>query len=172
MSLSFDPKDLEKLAGTLVSAGAPIIGGIVGGPFGAIIGGLVPQIAAQFGLAPDAPPSAVAAAVEADPQAGNKLAALEAMYADVRDARQQTISLAKDGSTIAWGAPVISVVIVVGFISLVGALIFKSVPDNQAVGMLFGALATAFGQVCNYWLGSSKGSSDKTAAMTAIIRSK
>jgi hypothetical protein len=73
----FDQKDLEALAGTLIKAGAPIIGGIVGGPFGAVIGGLIPQIAGAFGLSPDSTPDVVAATVAADPNAGTKLAAIE-----------------------------------------------------------------------------------------------
>jgi hypothetical protein len=75
--MNFDPKDLEALAGALISKGAPILGGIIGGPFGALIGALVPQIAGAFGLPTDAPPSQVAAAIQAAPDASDKLAALE-----------------------------------------------------------------------------------------------
>jgi hypothetical protein len=174
--MSFDPKDLEALAGSLLQKGLPALGGILGGPVGAVVGNiaasLVPQIAGAFGLAPDTAPAVVAATVTADPNAADKLAALESTYADLQNARQQTIDLAKEGSSIAWATPVISLVIVVGFYSLVVALLFKSVPDSQGVMILFGSLATAFGQVCNYWLGSSQGSTDKTATLSAIARRK
>jgi hypothetical protein len=75
--MSFDPKDLEPLAGALLKAGAPILGGIIGGPFGAVIGSLIPQIAGAFGLAPDTTPSNLATVVAADPNAATKLAAIE-----------------------------------------------------------------------------------------------
>jgi hypothetical protein len=75
--MNFDAKDLEPLAGALLKAGAPILGGVIGGPFGAIVGALIPQIAGAFGLAPDASPATVAAAVAADPNAQTKLATIE-----------------------------------------------------------------------------------------------
>ena len=80
--MSFDPNDLEKLAGTLVSAGAPILGGLIGGPFGAIVGSLLPQVAGALGLEPDARPAAINAVVAADPQAAGKLAELEEAQKD------------------------------------------------------------------------------------------
>jgi hypothetical protein len=36
------------------------------------------------------------------------------------------------------------------------------------LNVLFGALIPAFGQVCNYWLGSSAGSNDKNAMLSAM----
>jgi hypothetical protein len=78
--MAFDPKDLAPLAGALLQAGAPILGGIIGGPFGAMVGGLLPQIAGAFGLPADAAPAQVTAAVQADPNAGSKLAALEEQH--------------------------------------------------------------------------------------------
>ena len=80
--MTFDPRELEPLAGALLKAGAPILGGIIGGPFGAIIGALLPQVASVFGLPLDAPPVAVAAAVAADPQAADKLSGLEEAHKD------------------------------------------------------------------------------------------
>ena len=75
--MSFNPSDLASLAGTLVSAGAPIIGGIIGGPAGALVGSLVPEIAQALGLDPSATPQAVTAAIAADPNAAAKLQAVE-----------------------------------------------------------------------------------------------
>lgn len=81
----FDPKDLETLAGALVSKGAPILGRMVGtavgGPLGGFVGGavgdLIPQIAQTLGLPADADPAQVTAAVQAAPAAPNALVALE-----------------------------------------------------------------------------------------------
>lgn len=79
--MAFDPKDLEALAASLIEKGLPVLGGLIGGPAGAVAGnvisGVVGEIATSFGLAPDATPAVVAATVAADPQAGDKLAALE-----------------------------------------------------------------------------------------------
>jgi hypothetical protein len=36
------------------------------------------------------------------------------------------------------------------------------------LNVLFGALIPAFDQVCNYWLGSSAGSNDKSAQIAAL----
>jgi hypothetical protein len=82
-------------------------------------------------------------------------AQFQATMADVQDARAQTIALTQAGSSIAWGAPVISVLIVAGFLALVAGMMFKSVPDSQVALVLFGSLSTAFGSVVSYWLGSS-----------------
>jgi hypothetical protein len=78
--MNIDPKDLAPLAGALLSAGAPILGGIIGGPVGALVGSLLPQLAGAFGLAPDAAPAQIAAAVQADPNASSKLSAIEEQH--------------------------------------------------------------------------------------------
>ena len=89
---------------------------------------------------------------------------------DTQDARATTVKLAEAGSTIAWGAPVISVLIVVGFLALVFALIFKQVPDSQVALVLFGSLSGAFGTVVAYWLGSSAGSARAGDTVRAIAQ--
>jgi hypothetical protein len=83
--MGFDPKDLQALAGALISKGAPILGRLVGtavgGPLGTFIGGavgdLIPQIAQSVGLPADAPASQVAATVQAATSAPDALMALE-----------------------------------------------------------------------------------------------
>jgi len=53
------------------------------------------------------------------------------------------------------------------FFILVGLLMFVVLPEANVgpVNQLFGAMATGFGMVLQYFFGSSKGSADKTAAM-------
>lgn len=98
---------------------------------------------------------------------------LKAAMADTADARQQTVALAAANSPIAWAPVVVSVVIVAGFFAcLVLLFIMPQAWDERTAGlvnMLFGALTLSFGQVCNYWLGSSRGSAakDERAAQTA-----
>lgn len=94
--------------------------------------------------------------------------ALQAQIADVQDARATTVKLAEVGSPISWGAPTISVMIVIGFLGLVIGLMFKQVPDSQVALVLFGTLSTAFGGVVNYWLGSSAGSATKDTILKQI----
>lgn len=86
----------------------------------------------------------------------------DAYLADVANARAQTIALAQAGSGIAWAAPVVSVVVTLGFFAAV-AMVFlvQREWDERTAGILnvlLGALVLGFGQVVNYWLGSSAGS--------------
>lgn len=81
---------------------------------------------------------------------------------DIQSARQQTVALAQAASNIAWAAPVISTVIILGFFACVALLfIVDRTWDERTANLLnvlFGALIPGFAQVCNYWLGSSAGS--------------
>lgn len=81
---------------------------------------------------------------------------------DVQSARQQTVALAQAGSSIGWAPVVISTIITLGFFTCVVLLfvIDRAWDERQAnlLNTLFGGLLLGFGQVCNYWLGSSAGS--------------
>jgi len=56
------------------------------------------------------------------------------------------------------------------FFTLVGMLMWVVLPEANVgpVNQLFGAMATGFGMVLEYFFGSSKGSADKTAAMMEL----
>jgi len=93
---------------------------------------------------------------------------------DTQNARQQTVDLAKAGSAIAWGPVVVSVIITLGYFIILYVLFNRDglkVSDNLKDVMLFllGALQIGFGQVCNYWLGSSAGSAKKDEAIKKMI---
>lgn len=94
---------------------------------------------------------------------------LEALLADLQSARGQTVELAKAGSSIAWGAPVISVLVVVAFSTALGLFFVGRVPSNEVALMMLGTLAGGFTQVINYWLGSSAGSKAKDDQIGAMI---
>lgn len=85
-----------------------------------------------------------------------------AFLADTQSAREQTVALAREDSRIAWAAPIISVVIVVGFFGCVIILMFfqRNWDERTAnlLNVLFGALIPGFAGVTQYWLGSSAGS--------------
>lgn len=95
-----------------------------------------------------------------------ELDTLRASLADTANARQQTTTLAASGSPIAWGAPVVSLVIVLGFFGSFCMLLLRGyAPDPGTAAMLnimIGALAAGFAAVSAYWLGSSAGSARKT----------
>lgn len=59
---------------------------------------------------------------------------------------------------------VLSVVITLGFLGLLTGLMtgYLKADDNQAMLLMLGALGVAFGQVINFWLGSTAESSRKT----------
>ena len=125
-------------------------------------------------------PEAAVKAVKADPAAQASFQAawqahelalyqaqterLKAELSEVANARSQTVDLARMGSAIAWGAPVVSLVVVATFGVMLYVLLSGHVADGNspAAQLLLGTLVTAFGGVVQYWTGSSAGSADKT----------
>jgi hypothetical protein len=175
--------DLTQIAGQLARLGAPILGGALGGPVGASFAtSIIGALSDAFGV--PATPEAVGRAIETNPQADEivrqveaaqgprVLDELNARLADIQNARATTVQLAEKGSAIAWGAPVVSVLVVAGFLALVAGMMFRTVPDSQVALVLFGSLSTAFGSVISYWLGSSAGSKDKDAMLATIARGR
>lgn len=96
---------------------------------------------------------------------------LKAQLADVASARSQTVELAKAGSPLAWGAGVVSVLAITVFAGFVYMLFAKVVPEGmkEALLLLGGSAATGYGMVLSYWLGSSSGSAQKTAALEKAV---
>ena len=89
---------------------------------------------------------------------------LTAALADVNNARAQTIALAGAGSRIAWGAPVVSVLVLIAFATTAFLVLWRGIPtgaEGVASVMLgyVGGMATA---VVGYWVGSSAGSARKS----------
>ena len=62
---------------------------------------------------------------------------------------------------------ILASIIVIGFFSLLGLLLFQPLPPDTSgvIFMLFGALSAAFGAVVQYFFGSSQSSADKTDIM-------
>jgi hypothetical protein len=161
---------------------APVVGTAVGGPVGGAIGmGIGVLAKAITGKETN---EDVIAALSADPkmlaefqikvqELANDIT--KAYLADTQNARQHTVELAKAGSPIAYGAVLISVLLIIGYFGCVYLLFFQNsvkITDNMKDVMIFmlGALQIGFGQVCNYWLGSSKGSSEKNDVLLAALR--
>ena len=69
---------------------------------------------------------------------------------------------------------VLGALIVLGFIFLLGLLIFQGVPavNSDLLYLAVGALVAKFGDVVAYFFGSSKGSSDKTTILSDQLKTK
>lgn len=153
---------------------APDLVGLAFGGSAAAVADKVGRAAADIFGTQD--PAAIATAAAADPSKadafGSRLQAegerLKAELADVQNARGTTLALAQAGSQIAWGAPVVSVTVTGGFIGILYVMMMRVVPDSSVVNVLVGTLATAFGSVVNYWLGSSVGSHAKTDQLATL----
>jgi hypothetical protein len=101
-----------------------------------------------------------------------ELATLQATVGDARDAGGGMMPLLQAHGSIAWGAPVVSVVVTGGFFAILALLVFCSqaitaqagAAVTQILTISVGTLATGFATVVNFWLGSSQGSQSKDAA--------
>lgn len=96
--------------------------------------------------------------------------ALLAAFADVANARSQTVELAKTGSPIAWGAPIISA-IVMGMLGYVLIVITQStLPPGQEriVDLTIGTLLSMASGVVGYWVGNSIGARQSAETMRQI----
>ena len=81
---------------------------------------------------------------------------MRAMLADVAGARSQTVDLAKAGSPIAWGAPVVSALVLVAFGSACWLVLTQAIPEASREIALYtvGSLQTLAAAVVSYWVGS------------------
>lgn len=117
-----------------------------------------PNLASQFKMA----------VIQAEADARRQeFEALQAQLADVQSARSQTVKLAEARSPIAYGAVVVSTIVLVGFAVMLWLVIREEVPANQRdmVTLLLGTLAGMASSVVAYWVGSSNGSMQKNAAL-------
>ena len=169
--------DLKDAIRSVAPCLATALGSVAGGP---LLGAALGQLSTILIGRSDGTEGEIAAAV-AQGLSGDQIVALKAgeqqfqldmariaqegeaaALADVANARQQTVALATAGSSIAWGAPVISTIVTIGFFLCIFMVFFRGddLPDNltSLVNYLFGALTSGFIGVTQYWLGSSAGS--------------
>ncbi|MBN9678837.1 glycoside hydrolase family 108 protein [Salipiger bermudensis] len=97
-----------------------------------------------------------------------QLDTLKAEFEDTKDARNMLADLTEKGSIMAWGPVLVSIVVVVGFFWVLGALITEPETLNgqnslvfQVINIAVGALTAGFATVISFWLGSSEGSRNK-----------
>ncbi len=89
-----------------------------------------------------------------------QVSALAAVLADVAGARAQTLALVQSRSALAWGAPIVSLVVLVTFGAVVSLVLFRAVPagSEAVLNVLLGTLGAMATSVVGYWVGSSVGS--------------
>ena len=102
--------------------------------------------------------------------------ALKATFADTQDARSKMANLADKASPFAWGAPVVSIIIGIGFFVMMGMALFGGgyITDNNSniVYTLVGTMATGFATTISFWLGSSQGSRNKDDTVQLLQRNQ
>lgn len=127
-----------------------------------------PEVAGQLRLS--------LASIAADRAAASAKAAQDALVAqlaDVANARSATLGLAQSGSPMAWGAAVVSVIVLITFGTVMGLALFRSLPPNAEpiLNVLLGTLGAMSTSVVSYWVGSSAGSARKDARLAKIMDS-
>ncbi|KKL97504.1 hypothetical protein LCGC14_1833850 [marine sediment metagenome] len=157
---------------------APALATAVGGP----AAGLAARaITTALGLADGADEDEISDAIRNDPEALLKLKQAEyefklkckeigleldkLRFSDTQGARQREIAL-KDRTPA-----VLSGFLVIGFFVILVSLFIFDIPDGakEILYIMIGALSTNFGQIYNYYFGSSKGSSDKNKIMASQL---
>ena len=98
---------------------------------------------------------------------------LVAQLADVANARATTVQLAQAGSPMAWGAAIVSVVVLTTFAGAMLMTLLRAIPENAepVLNVLLGSLTAMATSVVSYWVGSSVGSARKDARIANLIAS-
>lgn len=191
-----EASDWLKVAGQMAAAGLPGLGTLIGGlagsaaipgvgtALGGSIGGALGKAASQAigaALGVPAEPEAIAQAVAANPaDAQIKLAQIEAEaqqriaeLQDVANARQMLISLEQEHSASGKAPAILSGVALIGFFVVVGVLFFirQEIPASvlSLLSLVVGAQVAGYGQVLNFWFGSTRGSQKKDAQIAGIL---
>ena len=98
---------------------------------------------------------------------------LVAQLADVANARATTVQLAQSKSPMAWGAAVVSVVVLTTFAAVMLMTLLRAIPINAepVLNVLLGSLTAMATSVVSYWVGSSVGSARKDARLANLAGS-
>jgi len=159
---------------SIVSTVAPVLGTALGGPLGGLAGKML-----QDALGVDSEEAALRQ-LETNPDALLSLKSLEKEFKlKMRelgikesqlhaDDRANARELAKDRGI--WFQAFLTVVFMTGYFSLFWLFFTTDIELNDwqrgQVGILIGVLTAAIPQLLAFWFGSSKGSKDKTAALS------
>lgn len=159
----------------IIKTVAPWIGTVIAGP----LGGMAVQAAADaLGLSDKTLAAVQSAITGATPEQLLALKTADQAFAlqmqalgfkQISDmesiaAGDRKDSRAMQTTTRSWVPAALSVIITCGFLSLLTGMMtgYLKAEDNQAMLLMLGALGVAFGQVINFWLGSTAESGRKT----------
>ena len=131
------------------------------------------------------------AAIERDPDLAcrmrvelAKLAAQEAQSVDTKmvsaylndtaNARTQLIQLTQAHSPIAYGAVIVSAIVLLTFGTVMTLTLTRTIPSGSdtVLNMLLGSLAAMATSVVSYWVGSSAGSARKDDHIARLVSSR
>ncbi len=96
---------------------------------------------------------------------------LVAQLADVANARATAVQLAQSGSPMAWGAAIVSVIVLLTFGTVMALALLRTLPANAepVLNVLLGTLGAMSTSVVSYWVGSSVGSARKDVRLASLI---
>jgi len=166
--------DWEEVGKQLINVGVPILGTALGGPAGGLAAKTaLSLISSKLGIEEKNLTPANITNIAANPDQLVKLKEIESDYGleikrlyfdDLKNARQREIEITKATGTKDYFLYGLAGLIVIGFFTLTGILMFHPIPQasDKVVFLLFGGLIAGFERVCSYFLGSSKSSVDKT----------
>ncbi|MFT7560298.1 MAG: hypothetical protein ACI93R_002216 [Flavobacteriales bacterium] len=181
--------DWKDIGRSLISQGAPMLGGLLGGPAGAVAGKL---LAGTFGADPENPEE-VMNAIQGDPDAILKIRELEmthkqklqelqldetkAFLNDINSARQRESAIATATGKQDKHLYILTYIYVGSFFVLIlgvilgefgvfGSKATETFKDSPLIMMIVGALISGVTQIISYFFGSSKGSSEKNKMLT------
>jgi hypothetical protein len=125
-------------------------------------------------------PAEVKARLEATPADGEtirkrlevELASLQTSLADVQDARASTVQLAGMQSAMMWGAPIVSTLVMIGFVAFSYLALTVGQEKREITLYLLGAWQGLAGAVVGYWVGSSASSRTKDAALANLAKGR
>lgn len=161
--------DWLSLGTSLVKLGAPVLASVFLGPeAGPLAGALVGKLADAF----DVPntPEAVQHAIAIDPDAATKVQdveathrdIIEAMLADVQNARSTEVEYIKAGSFMQAVPGIWTVVVVGAFAAVLGVLLLHPIQLSETtaglLNLLLGVLVGEVARCGSFWLGSSQSS--------------
>lgn len=173
-----------KSVGSFIAKSAPVLGTALGGPIGGAMVGVVSLLAKTFGVTDEeVTPEQLIKAIELDPEAALKLKQFEMSHktelerlvlenerirlADVANAREREIQITQMTGKRDTNLYILAWTVVLGFFGLSVCLMKWPLPEgaSEVVFVLFGAVATGFGTVLQYFFGSSRSSARKDVVL-------
>ena len=181
--------DWKDIGRSLISQGAPLIGGLLCGPAGSVAGKMV---AGLFDVDPENPEE-VMNVIQGDPEAITKIRGFEqehktklqelqieetkAFLADIYSARRRETAIVATTDEKDQNLYQLAYIVVGAFFALTALLVIghmgiakelsEELGKSPLIMMIVGGLISGFTQVLSYFFGSSKGSSDKNKVITA-----